>query len=121
MRSPLERLDYSIRANVAQPRRRLPRLTPRYLRQPAYGASYLTGELQFERLMSDYAQQQQGAGNPFNLGKFFARINGAGTIPFALVETETVTSASDRGTPVPDSLPSATLTLGRARSRSMRV
>jgi len=91
------------------------------LRQPAYGASCLTGELQFERLMSDYAQQQQGAGNPFNLGKFFARINGAGTIPFALVETETVTSASDRGTPVPDSLPSATLTLGRARSRSMRV
>src|SRR2546430_12784213 len=54
--------------------------------------------------MSDYAQQQQAAGKPFSLGEFFARINAAGTIPFALVETETVTSAADRGTPVPDSL-----------------
>jgi len=75
-----------------------------YLRQPGYGTSYITGKLQFERLMSDYAQQQQGAGKPFSLGEFFARINAAGTIPFALVETETVTSAADRGTPVPDSL-----------------
>ncbi|TLY77398.1 MAG: hypothetical protein E6K41_16805 [Gammaproteobacteria bacterium] len=54
--------------------------------------------------MSDYAQQQQSAGKPFSLGEFFARINDAGTIPFALVETETVASAADRGTPVPDSL-----------------
>ena len=75
-----------------------------YLRQPGYGTSYITGKLQFERLMSDYAQQQQSAGKPFSLGEFFARINDAGTIPFALVETETVTSAADRGTPVPDSL-----------------
>src|SRR5256885_1657408 len=75
-----------------------------YLRQPGYGTSYITGKLQFERLMSDYAQQQQAAGKPFSLGEFFARINAAGTIPFALVETETVTSAADRGTPVPDSL-----------------
>src|SRR5438067_9057572 len=75
-----------------------------YLRQPGYGTSYITGKLQFERLMSDYAQQQQGAGKRFSLGEFFARINDAGTIPFALVETETVASAADRGTPVPDSL-----------------
>ena len=75
-----------------------------YLRQPGYGTSYITGKLQFERLMSDYAQQQQSAGKPFSLGEFFARINDAGTIPFALVETETVTSAADRGTPVPDGL-----------------
>src|SRR5213595_3673127 len=75
-----------------------------YLRQPGYGTSYITGKLQFERLMSDYAQQQQSAGKPFSLGEFFARINDAGTIPFALVETETVASAADRGTPVPDSL-----------------
>src|SRR5256885_15155797 len=75
-----------------------------YLRQPGYGTSYITGKLQFERLMSDYAQRQQSAGKPFSLGEFFARINDAGTIPFALVETETVTAAADRGTPVPDSL-----------------
>jgi len=75
-----------------------------YLRQPGYGTSYITGKLQFERLMSDYAQQQQSAGKHFNLGEFFAHINEAGTIPFALVETETVTSPADRGSPLPDTI-----------------
>ena len=73
-----------------------------YLRQPGYGTSYITGKLQFERLMSDYAQQQQSAGRHFSLGEFFTHINEAGTIPFALVETETVTSPADRGSPLPD-------------------
>src|SRR6267378_3128166 len=75
-----------------------------YLRQPGYGTSYITGKLQFERLMSDYAQQQQSAGKHFNLGEFFTHINEAGTIPFALVETETVISPADRGSPLPDTI-----------------
>jgi len=44
--------------------------------------------------MSDYAQQQQSAGKHFNLGNL-CHITKR-TIPFALVETETVTSPADR-------------------------
>ena len=75
-----------------------------YLRQPGYGTSYITGKMQFERLISDYAHQQQIAGKPFILGEFFTHMNDAGTIPFALVETEMVISPTDRGSPVPDTL-----------------
>ena len=74
-----------------------------YLRQPGYGTSYITGKVQFERLISDYARQQQLAGKPFNLGEFFARMNDGATIPFALVEAEMV-AAPVRGTPAPDDL-----------------
>jgi hypothetical protein len=63
-----------------------------YLRQPGYGTSYITGKLQFERLISDYARQQEAAGKPFNLAEFFARMNQSGTIPFSLIETELVAS-----------------------------
>ena len=40
-----------------------------YLRQPGYGTSYITGKFQFERLISDYAAQQQAAGKPFSAGR----------------------------------------------------
>jgi hypothetical protein len=73
-----------------------------YLRQPGYGTSYITGKLQFERLVSDYAHERQAAGRPFDLRDLFTRINDAATIPFALVEAEAVTSTTDRGTPVRD-------------------
>ncbi|MFM2287745.1 MAG: hypothetical protein RL684_888, partial [Pseudomonadota bacterium] len=73
-----------------------------YLRQPGYGTSYITGKLQFDRLISDYAFQQQRAGKAFDLAAFFARFNEAGTIPFAAIEEEMVESAADRGTPAPD-------------------
>jgi hypothetical protein len=63
-----------------------------YLRQPGYGTSYITGKLQFERLISDFARQQEAAGNPFNLADFFAHMNQSGTIPFSLIETEMVSS-----------------------------
>jgi len=52
--------------------------TASLLAATGYGTSYITGKLQFERLMSDYAQQQQSAGKHFNLGEFFAHINEAG-------------------------------------------
>ncbi|MEA3106181.1 MAG: hypothetical protein QOI88_786 [Gammaproteobacteria bacterium] len=63
-----------------------------YLRQPGYGTSYITGKLQFERLISDYARQQEAAGKPFDLAEFFTRMNQSGTIPFSLIETELVAS-----------------------------
>ena len=75
-----------------------------YLRQPGYGTSYITGKLQFERLISDYAYQRQAAGKAFDLADFFAQMNDAGTIPFALIETELVAAPAERGTPVTDSL-----------------
>lgn len=75
-----------------------------YLRQPGYGTSYITGKMQFERLISDYAYQRQVAGKAFDLAGFFALMNDAGTIPFALIETELVAAPSERGTPVTDSL-----------------
>jgi hypothetical protein len=59
-----------------------------YLRQPGYGTSYIVGKLQFERLMARYAHAQAAAGKPFKVAEFFARMNQAGTIPFALIELE---------------------------------
>jgi Bacterial protein of unknown function (DUF885) len=75
-----------------------------YLRQPGYGTSYITGKLEFERLISDYAYQQQLAGKAFDLAGFFAQMNGSGTIPFALIEAEAVAAPAQRGTPVTDPL-----------------
>jgi uncharacterized protein (DUF885 family) len=72
-----------------------------YLRQPGYGTSYITGKLQFERLVSDYAHQQETAGKQFNLADFFARMNAAGTIPFSLIETEMIAAPLQIGTPGP--------------------
>jgi len=63
-----------------------------YLRQPGYGTSYITGKLQFERLISEYSRQLEIDGKPFNLAGFFARMNESGTIPFSLIETEMVAS-----------------------------
>jgi hypothetical protein len=56
-----------------------------YLRQPGYGSSYITGKIQFEQLLSDYAGQR---GDTFQLADFFADVNSAGIIPFALVRWE---------------------------------
>lgn len=75
-----------------------------YLRQPGYGTSYVTGKMQFERLISDYARAQQQAGQPFQVGDFFAHMNAAATIPFALIEADVLPPPAPRGTPVPDDL-----------------
>jgi uncharacterized protein (DUF885 family) len=73
-----------------------------YLRQPGYGTSYITGKMQFERLISDYSRQQQLDGKPFSLGDFFARMNESGTIPFALIEAEMLPAPAPRGAPTGD-------------------
>lgn len=75
-----------------------------YLRQPGYGTSYITGKLQFERLISDYARQEELAGRPFSLAGFFARMNESATLPFAFIEAEMLPGAAPRGTPVTDPL-----------------
>jgi uncharacterized protein (DUF885 family) len=72
-----------------------------YLRQPGYGTSYITGKMQFERLISDYVHQQELLGRPFSLAEFFARMNQSGTIPFALIESDMIPANAPRGTPVP--------------------
>jgi hypothetical protein len=68
-----------------------------YLRQPGYGTSYITGKLQFERLISEYSRQQEMAGKPFSLGDFFAHLNQAATIPFSLIESEMISAPLQAG------------------------
>jgi hypothetical protein len=41
-----------------------------YLRQPGYGASYVTGKILFDRLMAEYSRQQEIAGKPFVMRDF---------------------------------------------------
>jgi hypothetical protein len=70
-----------------------------YLRQPGYGSSYITGKMLFDRLMSDYAAQQEDAGKPFDLAAFFREFNAAGIMPYPLIEKEMVKSPAHIGLP----------------------
>lgn len=63
-----------------------------YLRQPGYGTSYVTGKLLFDRLMTEYAHQQELAGKPFVLRDFMDRFNNDGMIPVPLMETEMISA-----------------------------
>ena len=63
-----------------------------YLRQPGYGTSYITGKLLVDRLMAEFAHQQESAGKPFNLREFMDRFNGVGMIPVVLMEDEMISS-----------------------------
>ena len=56
-----------------------------YLQQPGYGTSYLTGKVQIEELMAEWALQE---GDAFTVKRFFDRFFGAGVIPVALVQWE---------------------------------
>ena len=61
-----------------------------YLRQPGYGASYVTGKLLFDRLMTEYAHEMELEGKPFVLRDFLDRFNNDGIIPVPLMETEMI-------------------------------
>lgn len=63
-----------------------------YLRQPGYGTSYITGKLLVDRLMAEYAHQQELAGRSFVLREFMDRFNGVGMIPVVLMEDEMISS-----------------------------
>jgi uncharacterized protein (DUF885 family) len=65
-----------------------------YLRQPGYGTSYVTGKVLVDRLMAEYAHQQEPAGKPFALREFLDRFNGAGMIPVVLIEDEMISSSA---------------------------
>jgi len=65
-----------------------------YLRQPGYGTSYITGKVLVDRLMAEYAHQQELAGKPFALREFMDRFNGAGVIPVVLIEDEMISSSA---------------------------
>lgn len=56
-----------------------------YLQQPGYGTSYLTGKVQIEELMAEWALQE---GDAFTVKRFFDQFFGAGVIPVALVQWE---------------------------------
>jgi uncharacterized protein (DUF885 family) len=63
-----------------------------YLRQPGYGTSYITGKLLVDRLMAEYAHQQELAGKAFHLRDFMDRFNSVGMIPVVLMEDEMIPS-----------------------------
>lgn len=56
-----------------------------YLRQPGYGSSYITGKLELDRLVSEYAFEREQKGEAFSLPEFFDNLNASGVIPFALI------------------------------------
>ncbi len=56
-----------------------------YLRQPGYGTSYLTGKVEIEALMGEWALQQ---GPAFTVQRFFDGFYAAGVIPTVLVRWE---------------------------------
>ena len=58
-----------------------------YLRQPGYGTSYVTGKIQIEELMSEYAIQE---GDDFTVKRFFDAFYGAGVIPIVLTRWEMI-------------------------------
>ena len=56
-----------------------------YLRQPAYGTSYVIGKLEVERLFAEYAREK---GDAFSLYDFMDEFNKAGMIPVSLMNWE---------------------------------
>lgn len=53
-----------------------------YLRQPAYGSSYITGARMLESIIADRSEQE---GAEFSLRRFFDDLNAAGMIPVSLL------------------------------------
>jgi hypothetical protein len=56
-----------------------------YLRQPAYGAMYVTGGRLMEETMAERARQ---LGDAFSMRRFFDEVNSAGMIPVSLIHWE---------------------------------
>jgi Bacterial protein of unknown function (DUF885) len=63
-----------------------------YLRQPAYGTSYLTGKVQIERLLADRRRQ---LGSAFTLKRFMDEFDAAGLIPISLIRWELTGELAD--------------------------
>jgi uncharacterized protein (DUF885 family) len=56
-----------------------------YLRQPGYGASYVTGGRLLEEAMAERGRQ---LGDEFSIQRFMDEVNGAGMIPVSLIYWE---------------------------------
>lgn len=56
-----------------------------YLRQPAYGTSYVIGKIEIERLLAAYARIHEGS---FRLKDFMDEFNAKGVIPVSLIYWE---------------------------------
>ncbi len=56
-----------------------------YLRQPGYGTSYITGKIEIEQLMGEWALQQ---GPGFSITRYFDGFFAAGVIPVVLTRWE---------------------------------
>lgn len=56
-----------------------------YLRQPVYGTSYVSGKLLLDRMMMQYHQKLQEAGETFVLKEFFEEYVRAGMIPMSTI------------------------------------
>ena len=56
-----------------------------YLRQPAYGTSYVSGKIEIERLIADRRRQ---LGPAFTLRRFMDEFDAAGLIPIGLISYE---------------------------------
>ncbi len=56
-----------------------------YLRQPGYGASYVTGGRLLDETLAERARQ---LGDAFSLKRFFDEVNAAGMIPVSLIHWE---------------------------------
>jgi len=66
-----------------------------YLRQPGYGTCYITGKNVVEKLLAEYAEQKEAAGEPFIMKDFFEDFNSAGNIPVELVRWEMINEEED--------------------------
>jgi hypothetical protein len=74
-----------------------------YLRQPGYGATYVTGGRLLEETMAERARQ---LGDAFTMQRFFDEVNAAGMIPVSLLHWELTGDARlvrdlARSTPLP--------------------
>lgn len=56
-----------------------------YMRQPGYGTSYVTGKMEIEKLLAEYARQREGT---FSLKEFMDEFNSKGVIPVSLIYWE---------------------------------
>ena len=65
-----------------------------YLRQPGYGTCYITGKSIVEKILAEYVEQKESAGEPFIMKDFFEEFNGAGNIPVELVRQEMINKES---------------------------
>lgn len=59
-----------------------------YAHQPGYGTTYLSGKLEFERLIADYAAASARKGTPFRMKTFMDEFFAKGVIPFPAIRWE---------------------------------